>query len=58
MLRAIFTLFTVIIMTLVISILCVVFGVFGSYSRIINLLAKTWTGSIFWSVSSAPFCRG
>jgi len=49
MLRAIFTLLTVIIMTLVISVLCIVFSIFGPYSRIINLLAKTWTGSILFA---------
>jgi 1-acyl-sn-glycerol-3-phosphate acyltransferase len=46
MLRAIFTLITVIVMTLVISLLCIIFSIFGPYSRLINLFAKTWTGSI------------
>jgi 1-acyl-sn-glycerol-3-phosphate acyltransferase len=40
---------TVIVVTSVVSFLCVVFSVFGSYSKIINYLAKFWTRSILFS---------
>jgi 1-acyl-sn-glycerol-3-phosphate acyltransferase len=49
MLRAVFTLITVVVMTLLISILCIIFSVFGPYSRIINMFAKAWTGSILFA---------
>jgi 1-acyl-sn-glycerol-3-phosphate acyltransferase len=46
MLRGLLTLITVIVMTLVVSLLCIIFSIFGPYSRLINLFAKAWTGSI------------
>ena len=49
MIRTAFTMITVIVVTSVVSFLCVVFSVFGSYSKIINYLAKFWTRSILFS---------
>jgi len=49
MLRTIFTLITVIVMTLIASSLTIIFGIFGPYSIIIYYLAKAWTNSILFS---------
>jgi 1-acyl-sn-glycerol-3-phosphate acyltransferase len=49
MIRAAFTMITVFVVTSAVSFLCVVFSVFGSYSKIINYLAKFWTRSILFA---------
>jgi len=49
MFRTIFTISTVIIMTFIVSSLTIIFGIFGSYSKIIYYLAKAWTNSILFS---------
>ena len=46
MFRTIITMTTIVIMTIVISVLCIIFSIFGPYTKIINLLAKAWTGSM------------
>lgn len=49
MLRTIFTLITVIIVTFIASSLIIILGIFGPYTKIINCLAKFWTNSILFS---------
>jgi len=49
MLRTLFAILTVIIMTFIVSSLIIIFGIFGPYSKIIYYLAKTWTNSILFS---------
>ena len=49
MFRAIFTMITVVVSTFLVSTFCVIFSVFGPYSRIINFFAKAWTGSILFA---------
>lgn len=49
MLRTIFAMITVIVMTIIVSSLTIIFGVFGPYSRIIYYGAKAWTNSILFA---------
>jgi len=49
MLRTLFAITTVIITTFLVSVLTLVFGVFGPYSKIIYYGAKAWTNSILFS---------
>jgi len=46
MIRTIFTIITVIAVTLIASTLVLILGIFGPYSRIIYYIAKFWTNSI------------
>lgn len=49
MFRTIFTVITVIIMTLICSSLATIFGIFGPYSIIVYYIAKIWTNSILFA---------
>jgi len=46
MVRSIFAMIAIFFLTLTVSVLCVLFRVFGAYSKLINFFAKSWTGSI------------
>ena len=52
MFRTIFTMTMIVISTIVVSVSCIIFSVFGPYTKIINFLAKTWTGSILWAAGA------
>ena len=49
MVRSIFTVITIAFTTFLVSVSCIVFGVFGSYNKLVNLIAKTWTRSILFA---------
>ena len=49
MIRTIFTITTVIVMTLICSSLATIFGLFGPYSIIVYYIAKIWTNSILFA---------
>jgi len=48
MIRTLFTIVTVIIITFIVSSLTIIFGIFGPYSKIIYYLGKSWTNSILF----------
>ena len=49
MVRSIFAMIAIFILTLTVSVLCVLFRVFGAYSKLINFFAKSWTESILFA---------
>jgi 1-acyl-sn-glycerol-3-phosphate acyltransferase len=49
MVRSIFTLIAIFFSTFTVSVLCVLFSVFGAYSKLLNFIAKSWTGSILFA---------